>query len=540
MGRALVLIEGLTAALLLVALVAAWAAHRPRGLARWGWPVLVVLVVAIPAALTVYGLWFLNRMGTVSLTSLTAAAGWTLAFLLGSFVVVSSAPRAGGDPEARPWSVRSLGVAFAAAAILTVITMSNLDVAVKGQLAAVRVEAGARALALATPRSADAPNAAAVYRRAFAALAPPPEQLPAHLRDQATPWKKHYDRAAFDPADREQKEFLESQQRGLALLREAAAIPYCAFDRDWSGDTAPVDVPLPELAGLRHGAVLLAYDALARASRGDGDGAADDVAAIFGIARHIRYPLMIDLLAAVKIERIGARALEDVLALAPPKDLKRLTAGTGEPFREFLRRTFAMEEAWGLAAVVMIATGQARGSPELQEQTPMDAFGEALLDSPVYRVFFLEGDLAAYRRHLRTMRENAAKPTPAALDGFEEHEKVIRATRGGGVLAGLLIPAVYKILYAALDGDATRGLVRLAVAATLYKAKHGKHPEKLSELVPEFLPEVPADPYDGRPLRLKRTDGGLVLYSIGRDRRDDGGRPMDEEKWEGDLVFRLK
>ncbi|HET6575074.1 MAG TPA: hypothetical protein VFG68_15815 [Fimbriiglobus sp.] len=537
MGRALVLIESLTAALLLVALAAAWASRRRSGPVRWAVPAAVVLVVAVPAAFTVYGMSLLNRMGTVSLGQYLAAIGWTAAFVVGSLVVVPSGLRAVGE---RAWPVRSLAVAFAAAAVLTAVTVSNLDVAVKSQLAAVRVEAGARAMALATPRSTGEPNAAPVYLRAFAALAPPPEQLPAQLRDQATPWPKHYDRTAFDPADREQKEFLDSQQRGLALLREAAAIPYCAFDRDWSGDTAPVDVPLPELAGLRHAAVLLAYDALARASRGDGDGAADDVAAIFGIARHIRYPLMIDLLAAVKIERIGAQALEDVLALAPPKNVTRLPAGTGEPFREFLRRTFAMEEAWGMAAIVMLATGQARGSPELQEQTPMNAFGEALLDSPVYRVFFLEGDLAAYRHHMRTMRENAARPTPAALDGFEEHDKVIRATRGGGVLSGLLLPAAYRVLYAALDGDATRGLARLALAATAYKAKHGKHPEKLSELVPEFIAEVPPDPYDGRPLRLKRTDGGLVLYSVGRDRKDDGGRPMDEEKHEGDLVFRLK
>ena len=38
MGRALILIESLAAALLLVALAAAWAARRPRGLGRWGVP----------------------------------------------------------------------------------------------------------------------------------------------------------------------------------------------------------------------------------------------------------------------------------------------------------------------------------------------------------------------------------------------------------------------------------------------------------------------------------------------------------------------
>jgi hypothetical protein len=539
MGRALILVESLAAALLLVALAAAWAARRPRGL-RWGVPVVVVATVAAPAAILAYGLNYLHKMGTVSLTSVVAATAWTSAFLIGSFIIILAARRAGAEPAptARPWPVGSLAVAFAVAVVLTAVTVSNLDVAVKSQIAAVRVEAGAKALALAPPRLPDARNAAPLYRRAFAALTPQ-DQLPALLRDRAQVWQG-YDRAAFDPSDREQREFLESQQRGLALLREAAAVPYCSFDRDWFSDTSPIDLPVPELPRLRHGALLLAYDALARASRGDSRGALDDVSAIFGIARHVHYPLLIDLVTAAAVEKTGARVLEDVLSLAPAKaeDLARLNVGAGEPFRERLRRVFVMEEAWGLAAFVMIATGRARGSPDIQAQTPMDAFGEAMLDSPLYRIFFLEDDLATYRRHLRTTRENAAQPAPAMLEGFNKHEQSIRATRGGGILAGLLIPATVKCAYLSLDADATRSLVRLAIAATAYKAKHRKYPEKLTDLVPDFVPEVPPDPYDGRPMRLRHEKGGIVIYSIGRDRKGEG-RTGDEKKQE-DLAFYLR
>src|SRR5215218_5867608 len=141
---------------------------------------------------------------------------------------------------------------------------------------------------------------------------------------------------------------------------------------------------------------------------------------------------------------------------------------------------------------------------------------------------------------MRGLRDNAAKPPPAGVDGLDEHDEEMRATHTGGILSGLLLPASYKAMYAALDGDATRGLVRLAVAAAAHKAKHGRYPEKLAELVPEFLQEVPPDPYDGRPIRLRRVEGGLVLYSVGRDRKDDGGRTMDETQQEGDRVFRLR
>jgi hypothetical protein len=538
MGRALILVESLAAVLLLTALAAAWAARRP-GRLRWAAPVAVAAAAVVPAGILTYALSILQQIGTVSRAALVIAGASTAAILIGCVVVIREARRAGAD-SARPWSVGSLAVAFAVAAVLTAITVSNLDVAVKSQIAAVRVEAGAKALAFARPGPAEGPNAAPIYHKAFASLTPR-DQLPALLGGGAPAWQ-NYEPEEFDPNDPEQREFLAGQQRGLALLRKAAALPRCSFDRDWTGDASPVDLPAPELPQLRHGATLLGYDALARAARRDSRGALDDVAAVFGVARHVNQPLLIDLITAAAIEKVGTKALEAVLRLAPAKaeDLARLQVGPGETFRERLVRALAMEEAWGMAVFALLATGGGGGSSDIREAFGMDAFGEAILNSPLYRIFFLEDDLASYRRHLRTMRENAAKPGPAMLEGFEKHERGIRATRGGGVLAGLLLPAAVRCSYLALDGDANRDLVRLAVACTAYKAKHGKYPEKVAGLAPEFVVEVPLDPYDGRPLRLRRVKGGVVLYSIGRDRKDDGGLAWDEKKQQGDLVFRLR
>jgi hypothetical protein len=41
--------------------------------------------------------------------------------------------------------------------------------------------------------------------------------------------------------------------------------------------------------------------------------------------------------------------------------------------------------------------------------------------------------------------------------------------------------------------------------------------------VPDFLKEVPADPFDGQTLRYQRLAEGVVVYSVNRDRTDDGG-----------------
>jgi hypothetical protein len=66
--------------------------------------------------------------------------------------------------------------------------------------------------------------------------------------------------------------------------------------------------------------------------------------------------------------------------------------------------------------------------------------------------------------------------------------------------------------------------LRVAIAAERYRLKYGQWPDKLETLVPEFLAEVPGDPFNlPNPLRLVRTVDGLVVYSIGLNLRDDGG-----------------
>lgn len=65
---------------------------------------------------------------------------------------------------------------------------------------------------------------------------------------------------------------------------------------------------------------------------------------------------------------------------------------------------------------------------------------------------------------------------------------------------------------------------RLTLALRLYKDRHGVWPERLEELVPEFLPAVPIEPCSGLPLDYRRPGGGWRVrpgpyhdYYAGRD-----------------------
>ena len=75
-------------------------------------------------------------------------------------------------------------------------------------------------------------------------------------------------------------------------------------------------------------------------------------------------------------------------------------------------------------------------------------------------------------------------------------------------------------------------LCLVACALERFRLRHGDYPKELRELVPDTLPKLPRDRFDGQPLRYRRTDeGGVTLYSAGKDCRDDGGDHAKDSVW---------
>jgi hypothetical protein len=70
---------------------------------------------------------------------------------------------------------------------------------------------------------------------------------------------------------------------------------------------------------------------------------------------------------------------------------------------------------------------------------------------------------------------------------------------------------------------ATTGLLQADLAIRLYQQEHGALPQNLGQLMPEYLSQIPPDGYSKQPLVYQPGDKDFVLYSIGHDRRDNGG-----------------
>ena len=77
-------------------------------------------------------------------------------------------------------------------------------------------------------------------------------------------------------------------------------------------------------------------------------------------------------------------------------------------------------------------------------------------------------------------------------------------------------------------------IIKLALRA--YELDHGALPQSLSQLVPDYLPTVPIDPFSDKPFHCELTNmaSGYTIRSFGPDRDDDNGQPFIREN--GDLT----
>jgi hypothetical protein len=74
------------------------------------------------------------------------------------------------------------------------------------------------------------------------------------------------------------------------------------------------------------------------------------------------------------------------------------------------------------------------------------------------------------------------------------------------------------------------------IALELFRREHGRYPDSLNPLAPQLLPELPTDRIAGGALRYRLVNGQPLIYSVGANRKDDGGRytfyPHAAANWE--------
>lgn len=119
------------------------------------------------------------------------------------------------------------------------------------------------------------------------------------------------------------------------------------------------------------------------------------------------------------------------------------------------------------------------------------------------------------------------KPMPEGL-GAEieawERESASILGRIARLYFGIITPKWDKWAAAVRTSTQSMAGLRLLLAAHRHHLRHGEPARTLSDIDPDLLPFDPIDGFTGGPLHYRWTDSGPLIYALGADNDDDGGR----------------
>jgi hypothetical protein len=366
----------------------------------------------------------------------------------------------------------------------------------------------------------------------------------------------------------------------LSLLAEVTNLPAGVIETPRGDGELPL---LKHLVVCRRMAGQLRFLAQGALKEGKPAAAVDHLAQILALSRNLRNKApLASYLVGIEIEESALRGLASWLAWGKPApgllrraldELNRHAAETPPPLDCLQTECF---RAGGLLDTPT-AWAFRRGEGRLQEKWLADSIALSL-DTPwederkrrLWRAVW-----AGLFRAVRTPHWQLADAPEELEAGRTTTRQILRGwlpADGPGAslsrerLAGLLeeswlsdvrLFAPVVPLRAAANGARWRvDATRLAMALGLYQLGEGKPAQKLEALVPNYLPQLPVDPYSGQGFRYRISTGevleipgagGLawvrvppgqgILWSTGPDRVDHGGRrhageaPEDDPLW---------
>jgi len=109
----------------------------------------------------------------------------------------------------------------------------------------------------------------------------------------------------------------------------------------------------------------------------------------------------------------------------------------------------------------------------------------------------------------------------------------------GNALIQWMLPAEGAAQNAQDRVEQTQRNLHVAFALAAYRRDHEHYPAKLDELAPKYLAKVPNDLFSAKPLVYVPAEKSYLLYSVGRNGKDEQGRRRTAEPPGDDLSVQM-
>ncbi|HPD29611.1 MAG TPA: hypothetical protein PLL20_06430 [Phycisphaerae bacterium] len=280
----------------------------------------------------------------------------------------------------------------------------------------------------------------------------------------------------------------------------------------------PLDTCLPDRAFLRHSAKLVFLRLESRIILGDTSRAVDDIDLLFRHARLLDGEgTLISSLVRLAIGALAENGVQRVLSLCSLSDqqLQQL-----DEMLAAFERTDCLEIGYrGERAFFLMLTEEANLRRAVATGNN-PKFATLPMELPVLHGVFQMDRAAGLRMLNRIVKSNTLQDRlKAMMENEAEKASVPRlylATR-------IMIPSLERSVVLDQNRIAQVRAARTGLAIERFRSDHGRFPQRLEELVPQYLPALLIDPFDDKPLRYRVTDDAVIIYSIGEDGIDDGG-----------------
>ena len=302
------------------------------------------------------------------------------------------------------------------------------------------------------------------------------------------------------------------------VLAEAAQRSGYNIDLDY---TQGPGMLLRHLALLRRTARLLAAKATLQARSGDIEGAMGTVLIGLKDANHLKDEPII-------ISQLVRNACEGILIGANGKDIPPAPGGllldelAGHIESESYARAMDAERVvFGQWFIERLTGGRYSELTDSLREANMGGVPRLaiVLASPI-----LKRDLVVYMDLSAENSRLLRQPSEVAYRSIVLGPDIMTRVPWYCVLTRMVVPSFQALCKNHVERLARLETCRAGIAVKLYRQKHGNYPEDLGKLVPEFLARPPQDPFTGKSLLYRTSDQGFVLYSVGPDLKDDGGK----------------
>ncbi len=315
----------------------------------------------------------------------------------------------------------------------------------------------------------------------------------------------------------------------VAIHKAVAGGGNVRFPRDYrEGYGASLNETMP----LRECARLLVLEGVLRAYDSDLAGSVDSLRSIFTVGRTFgNDPLVVSFLVRVAVDGMAVEYAKQLFSTTefPREDLTAFQADLRElDYTQGLRRAVVGDRAFTMS---------------MFDDLPMWEFDS---DYPPFSRILAGSAKVRYLDLMRDVVAATEKPWPEALSASVAagNWQPNPMSLVDGLVEEFDSSFISVCVQVGARATANTRSLDAAIAVELFRRDHGDWPAALNDLVPQYLPAVPVDPFDGKPLRYIVKEPGFVVYSVGEDLVDDQGdvdsgnnnAPLDTDIRWGELL----